>query len=739
MKFRITSIFLFFSFAVIAQIQFFRNDSIPVFHDTTQLLHPWAGGMNFCQFSTIDLDQDGTQDLFVFDRTGNKITTYRNNGIANQVDYTLAPQYVFDFPRLRDWVLLRDYNCDGKMDIFTAGGALVPGIAVWKNISTTSTGLQFQLVTDTVRSNLMPNSTNILQTIFISSVDVPAIRDVDSDGDLDILTFDAAGVYIEFHRNMSQENLGNCDSLWFQIESLCWGEIAENTLNANLVLNDSCGPPSISGSEAAGERHNGSCLECIMTNGDADVDILIGDLTNNRIVYGRNGGNISYAEIDLVDNTFPVYDTAAFLQTFICGYHLDVNNDGANDLVVSPNAQNVSENFKGNWLYLNTTMNDSCVFAFNRRNFLQGDMIETGAGAYPRFFDYDGDGDEDLFIGNQGYYSSSGIYPGKIALYKNIGSASFPSYKLMTDDFSNVHVQAPVLAGPVPAFSDLDGDGDADMLVGDADGKLTYFRKDPGPDDNFLFAQANYMGIDVGNSATPQLIDLTGDGLTDLLIGEQNGTINYYVNNGTSTSPNFALVTVLFGNVDVRQPGFSTGYSVPFVWNNNGTFVLLVGSERGYVYKYDDVNSATFTGTFTLTDSMYVSAREGLRVAPWMAEITGDTLPDLIIGNYAGGVSIFKGSTSVGMTENTETVSFDIFPNPATDFFYIKTSLPFSALPAEICIANLAGQIFYRTVINESNSTISTENLSPGVYIVTLRTATGEIAHGKLITGIAKD
>ena len=119
-----------------------RVDSVRVYENSQQLLFPWSGGVNFAQFSEIDLNLDGIQDLFVFDRSGSKITTYINLGTANQVDYILAPQYVYCFPRLHDWVLLRDYNCDGKADIFTY---TIAGFGIYKNTSSMAGGVSFQL------------------------------------------------------------------------------------------------------------------------------------------------------------------------------------------------------------------------------------------------------------------------------------------------------------------------------------------------------------------------------------------------------------------------------------------------------------------------------------------------------------------------------------------------------------------------------------------------------------------
>ena len=60
-----------------AQINFERNNSIVVLKTNGDTLkNPWAGGFNSVQFSEIDLNLDGIKDLFVFDRTGNRISTF---------------------------------------------------------------------------------------------------------------------------------------------------------------------------------------------------------------------------------------------------------------------------------------------------------------------------------------------------------------------------------------------------------------------------------------------------------------------------------------------------------------------------------------------------------------------------------------------------------------------------------------------------------------------------------------
>src|ERR1041385_5266969 len=214
-----------FSISLAAQTQFIRKDSIPVFINSQQVNYAWTGGLNYAQFSEIDLNQDGLMDLFVFDRTGNKISTFINTGTPNQVSYVAALQYVPMFPRMHDWVLLRDYNCDGKVDIFTSSASKVK---VYKNVSTLANGLQFQLETPNILADLHPNSTDSTGAINVSWIDIPAIRDVDGDGDLDILNYGVNGYQVEYYKNLSEEQFGTCDSLKYTLETLCWGEFTES-------------------------------------------------------------------------------------------------------------------------------------------------------------------------------------------------------------------------------------------------------------------------------------------------------------------------------------------------------------------------------------------------------------------------------------------------------------------------------------------------------------------------------
>src|SRR5674476_20812 len=96
---------------------------------------PWAGGLNSCQFCSVDLDMDGKKDLVIFDRHGYRVLPFLNKGGPGEIKFEYAPQYASAFPKMEHWMELADYDGDGKEDIFTF--RYPSGIKVYRNTSTT--------------------------------------------------------------------------------------------------------------------------------------------------------------------------------------------------------------------------------------------------------------------------------------------------------------------------------------------------------------------------------------------------------------------------------------------------------------------------------------------------------------------------------------------------------------------------------------------------------------------------
>jgi hypothetical protein len=100
-----------------SQYVYERYDSVQVNVNGKNQKFPFVGGMNAPQFSEIDLNQDGTMDLLVFDRSGERLMTFINEGISDSVSYLYRPEYEALFPQARDFLLAADYNCDGKTSL----------------------------------------------------------------------------------------------------------------------------------------------------------------------------------------------------------------------------------------------------------------------------------------------------------------------------------------------------------------------------------------------------------------------------------------------------------------------------------------------------------------------------------------------------------------------------------------------------------------------------------------------
>ncbi|MBM3436391.1 MAG: hypothetical protein FJY07_09285, partial [Bacteroidetes bacterium] len=703
---------------------------------------PWTGGMNSCQFGQIDLNLDGVKDLFVFDRHGDRIMTFVNGGTPGAVDYDFAPEYADSFPELKDWVILTDYDNDGKEDIFTKSPDL-PGIIVYKNISVTT--VEFELV---VYPFLLSYQGGGYVNILVTDVDFPGISDIDGDGDLDILTFWGLGSFVEFHENQSIEKYGIPDSLDYIKTQNCWGHFAESD-ESNTIYLDTCSNgkqyPVPGKVQEKKSRHTGSSFLLLDMDQDNDKDLLLGDVGYPNIVLLTNGGNADSASITEYDTLFPSDNKPVNLVSMPSVAYLDINNNGINDLILSPfdPALDKSKNKRSAWLYLNEGENNNPLFTFDSEDFLQDDMIDVGSGAYPVLCDYDGDGLTDLLISNFGdyiysYYSTgnflNSVYWSKISLFRNTGTAENPKFNLVTDNFAQLDTFA--VQGFFPAFSDLDNDGDTDMLTGLNDGTIWFFENTSGSPLAMIYEEPvkNYQGIDVGNFSTPQLFDLDGDGLKDLIAGEENGNLNYFNNTGTPSNPFFTFITDSLGKVNVTNYQLSySGFSTPcFFRGDQNQTRLIVGSEEGRLFYYKNIDG-NLGGTFTPNDSLFVitggepkEIRAGIRTAAALSDLNNDGFPDLIVGNFSGGLNYFSGSDSppvIGMDKQLQpTWDVIFFPNPTKEKLVLKLTGRFSFLHLQISFYNSMTQLVF-SGLSQSNEIMEIPVISfaPGVYSCEIR------------------
>lgn len=715
------------SFSNIMLAQYIKYTNPQVIVNGQPLKNPWAGGLNSPMFNTIDLNGDGIKDLFLFDvqtgapyRTYYKLRTFLNQGTANQVDYVYAPQYESKFPQdMAYWAILADYDCDGKEDIFTYSNS--GGMMVYHNDYTASAGLSFSLQYNLIYSTFLGGS---YANLYVSNTNHPVLIDVNGDGDLDVLTVTLIGGAIEYHENYAEEMYGRCDTLVYVQRRQCWGHVGLSALSNTAVLNpgDCLFFTNIdSANRVSHDAHSGSCMIGYDQNGDGDIDLINGDILGENLLYLENSGVPGTSDsIISQDTAFPVYDTPVLFTTFPAPYYFDADNDGKKDLVVSSCSELQSENYNNNLFYKNIGSNTNNQFHFTKNRLLTDEMIDVGIGSNVTFYDVDGDGKQDLLVGNYGYFIpdssiNHGHQESAIAYYRNTTTGTTPEFTWVTSDFNNL--QQYLLIGIKPTFGDLDGDGDQDMLIGNSNGNLYYFINNGNGQFTLAPNGINYQNIDVGTFSTPQLVDVDNDGLPDLIIGETYGAIYYYHNTGTATNPVFTYVTSHFGGVDVRNSLYGSyfGYSTPKLYVENGQHKLLVGAENGRLSLYDNIDG-NLGGIFTRVDTTAFGIYEPYRLTFDMVDLNNDTFPEIIIGNFAGGLSYYSKGSSVVVIDTTP-LSNDlvVYPNPASETVSFKFRDK-AIHSGWYSLFDARGRLVSKNNFNAMSKTISIKSFSSGIY-----------------------
>ncbi|MFK7755628.1 MAG: T9SS type A sorting domain-containing protein [Flavobacteriales bacterium] len=715
--------------------EFIRELDIPVFEEDVELRNPWAGGLNYAQYSKIDLDLDGVEDLFVYDKTSGIVSTFINqSSVPGTLNYKLAPEYVSLFPleELSAWVLLRDYNCDGLKDVFTNGGG---GFKLFEQ-SLNGEEIAFTEVYEFLVPSVYEFETPEVYPAFNTSIDLPHIGDIDGDGDVDILTASDGSLNVFFYINNASDD-GRCDTLALELANTCYGFFSEASESNDLSLGITCennvlNPRSFENrpllENSRDGLHAGGTLLSLETNGDGLQELVVGDITNDSLHMLLNGTSTQGPDSMVLQfDDFPanLSDTEAIgLHEFPGLYHEDYNNDGVKDLAVSSFSRFNSADDFGSWLYLNEGSDDFPDFQLEKKDWLQDEMLEHGTGAIPVIVDYNSDGLGDLVLGHEKNIVNATTFNSSLRLYENIGTSTDPIFELITEDWGGLSVLG--LENLCPAFGDLDGDGDTDMILGERQGVIHFFENTADSGDPMDISTANVVlnytdvngeEIDPGQDSFPQLIDLDEDGLLDLILGELNGKINFYRNVGTATDFQFELENGELGGVYVESIFGIQGNSTPhFYKNNTEDWKLLSGNELGFIQRWGGIND-NLDGVFQLEDLELQEINDGRHSSPHLFDINGDGYLDLFIGNERGGITLYFGQLFDSVEETlVEQPIVKMFPNPTLG--NVQLEFQREIMPDGVSVYNLLGEKLLTQPVNYAKLNLDVSVLPHGVYIL---------------------
>ena len=264
-------------------------------------------------------------------------------------------------------------------------------------------------------------------------------------------------------------------------------------------------------------------------DGDKLKDIICGDQAG-LIHFYKNVGT----------NEKPLFDSAIHLPSYVGTYVkpqvVDWNNDGYPDIVAGAmdgHIYIISARIKKD------SKSGKDLFVLTGKDPLEIGPRELDLGNYtaPFVYDWDGDKNKDLILG-EGSYSANSIYA-----YLNEGSDSQPRFTESSRNYLAYGIMKQYLT---PIVVDWNKDGLPDLLVGEDKGLLNLYLQPKAEDvEKGIYDKDKIVvlpfkkNVDIGGTGrrvtahiTPYLVDWDEDGDLDLIFGSQDGLIRLCLNKG---------------------------------------------------------------------------------------------------------------------------------------------------------------------------------------------------------------
>lgn len=358
-------------------------------------------------------DHDGDRDLDLFwgDFFEPGLLLIPNGGTCPAPNFRNPPvQFPVGSPLLTSGYnapAFGDLSGDGRADLVVGvlGGAYNP-------LRTSAENLYY--LTRGAGAAWEVRSRRLLPALDVGSESIPALADLDADGDLDLVL-----------SNKLDPSDPQASSV-YRLENVGTARNPEFRMRTPLDL---------------GRRFHAAPAFADL-DGDRHLDALLGQWGPRLAWYLGTGDRFQAADTALVtitrgSNTVPALG--------------DLDGDGDLDLLAGESS---------GWLNYYRNAGDARLPRFELVSD-EFEQIKVGRRSAPALVDLDGDEDLDLLVGSE----NDGL-----ALFRNEGSRTVA--RLVRD--SSFQVQVPVLAAP--AAGDLDGDGDVDLVVGGAGGGAVYLE-----------------------------------------------------------------------------------------------------------------------------------------------------------------------------------------------------------------------------------------------------------------------